>query len=128
MRTEIKDVDPRELDEPETCIVCGGDEPCSHDFDAIGWPNVKHIHPPTPDSAPKNDAPAGWMVRLVVLSFLFALGVVLMVSSLGLMLLSDCLGSWAIYASCPLLAIGGIMTMLTGIHWPPRESKKSHEL
>jgi hypothetical protein len=31
----------REWDEPETCIVCGGDEPCSHDFDAIGWPNEK---------------------------------------------------------------------------------------
>jgi hypothetical protein len=46
MRTEIKDVDPREWDEPETCIVCGGDEPCSHDFDAIGWPNVPN--PPTP--------------------------------------------------------------------------------
>jgi hypothetical protein len=73
-------------------------------------------------------ADRGCVSRLVVLSFLFALGVVLMVSSLGLMLLSDCLGSWAFYASCPLLAIGGIMTMLTGIHWPPRESKKSHEL
>lgn len=22
----------------EKCIVCGGDEPCSHDFDAITWP------------------------------------------------------------------------------------------
>jgi hypothetical protein len=31
----------REWYEPETCIVCGGDEPCSHDFDAIGWPNEK---------------------------------------------------------------------------------------
>jgi len=33
--------DPREWDEPEKCIVCGGDEPCSHDFDAIGWPNSR---------------------------------------------------------------------------------------
>lgn len=24
--------------EPEKCEVCGGDEPCSHDFDKIGWP------------------------------------------------------------------------------------------
>lgn len=24
--------------ETEFCIVCGGEEPCSHDFNAIRWP------------------------------------------------------------------------------------------
>jgi hypothetical protein len=33
--------DPREWDEPEKCIVCGDDEPCSHDFDKISWPNAE---------------------------------------------------------------------------------------
>jgi hypothetical protein len=37
--------DPQEWDETETCIVCGGDEPCSHDFDAIGWPNAELTRP-----------------------------------------------------------------------------------
>jgi len=30
------DIEP--CDEPEKCNVCGGEEPCSHDFDAICWP------------------------------------------------------------------------------------------
>lgn len=27
-------------DGPETCTVCGGEEPCSPDFDRITWPNA----------------------------------------------------------------------------------------
>ena len=30
-------------DQDHTCIVCGGEEPCSHDFDAIAWPKPKMI-------------------------------------------------------------------------------------
>jgi hypothetical protein len=32
-------------DTPETCIVCGGDEPCSHDFDKLATPLVSEVHP-----------------------------------------------------------------------------------
>jgi hypothetical protein len=38
---DARDVRIAELEEAEPaekCIVCGGDEPCSHDFDKITWP------------------------------------------------------------------------------------------
>ena len=33
-------------EEPEICTVCGGVEPCSHNFDEIVWPETSNVPPP----------------------------------------------------------------------------------
>lgn len=41
--TETPAVEP-----PEKCPVCGGDEPCSHDFDKIAWVMPENKQPELP--------------------------------------------------------------------------------
>lgn len=64
---------PEVVPETEKCPVCGGDEPCSHNFDAIKWPDQASRTPASKTGTPRSNAielqVGKWLARYAGHSF-----------------------------------------------------------